>query len=205
VRRTALCVLLTGAAFSAACSRSSLRPRSSSSRLNEDEGVELRGSPNVAAARALDRQGVLEFRDGHFADALLYFRAARRLGGPSSELWNAARTREKLDDPEGAAAVIDEYLAQRDLSPEDRAEAEREARGLRQRSSDLTITTNPVGAQVTIDGKTAAGTTPLSVEVGPGPHVVTIQRPGFVTETRAIEGRYGKAIVVSLDLRRAGK
>src|ERR1700744_293062 len=58
--------------------------------------------PTVDAARELDQQGVRSFRAGRYADAIDYFRAAYRLGGPSSELWNIVRCREGMDDAEGA-------------------------------------------------------------------------------------------------------
>jgi hypothetical protein len=164
-----------------------------------------RGRPNVDSARELDQEGVRAFREGRYADAIRYFRSAYRLGGPSSELWNLARTHEKLDDPEGAVAAIDEYLGLRDLSPQDRLEAEREVRALRSRPSMLTVTTTPSGAVVTIDGRQTVGPTPISVEVAPGAHAIAIRREGYVTENRPLEARFGRAVIVSLDLARAEK
>jgi hypothetical protein len=161
--------------------------------------------PNVDSARELDQDGVRAFRENRYADAIRYFRAAYRLGGPSSELWNIARARERLDDAEGAVAAIEEYLAQRDLSARDRAEAERELRVLRSRGSTLTVTTTPPGAMVTVDGKQTLGPTPLSVEVPAGAHTIAIRRDGFVPQTRPLEARFGHAVIVSLDLERASK
>jgi hypothetical protein len=160
---------------------------------------------NVDSARELDQEGVRAFRDSRYADAIRYFRAAYRLGGPSSELWNIARAQERLDDPEGAVAALEEYLALRDLSPADRAEAERELRALRSRASMLTVTTTPPGALVTVDGKQTLGATPLSVEVAAGAHTIAIRRDGFVPQTRPLEARFGHAVIVSLDLERASK
>src|ERR1019366_5558773 len=91
----------------------------------DDVGASARRSkPNLEAARELDQQGVRAFRDGRFSDAIRYFLSAYRLGGPSSELWNVARSRERMDDAETAAGAIEQYLAQRDLTSQDRAEAE---------------------------------------------------------------------------------
>jgi hypothetical protein len=166
----------------------------------EPGDLPLHALPNVAGARELDREGVQLFREGRFSDAARYFQAAYRLGGPSSELWNVARTRERLDDAEGACGAIDAYLAQRDLSPPDRAEAEREGRALRARPSVLTVTTTPAGAFLTIDSAQVAGPTPMSLEVSPGVHTIVVRREGSAAETRRIEARFGRAIVVSLDL-----
>jgi outer membrane receptor for ferrienterochelin and colicins len=188
-------------AMTAACTNGAARSRGPA----DEADVQPRALPNVTAARELDQGGVRMFREARYADAIRYFRAAYRLGGPSSELWNVARSRERLDDPEGACVAIDEYLAQHDLSPQDRAEAEREARALKSRTSVLTVTTTPTGAFVTIDGAQVAGPTPVSVEVPPGAHTIVVRRDGNASETRTLQARFGRAIIVSLDLASARK
>ncbi len=170
----------------------------------DDEPSDTSALRNVEAARELDQEGVRSFRDGRYEDAIRYFRSAHRLGGPSSELWNIARSFEKMDDAESAAAAIAEYLGERDLAPQDRAEAEREAQVLRARPSPLTVTTTPVGALVAVDGK-PLGQTPLTVEVAPGAHVVTLRRDGYARAERSVEARFGRSVIVSLDLARAKK
>lgn len=169
----------------------------------EDTSPPRRGAPALEAARELDQEGVRAFRDTRYADAIRFFRAAYRLGGPSSELWNMARSRERMDDPEAADAAIEQYLAQPDLSPQDRADAERELQALRARTSVLTVTTVPSGAAVTVDGKPAPGPTPVSLEVRPGAHTLSVHHEGYVNETRPLQARFGRAVIVSLDLARA--
>jgi hypothetical protein len=117
------------------------------------------GHPRVESARELDQNGVRSFRAGRYTDAIAYFRAAYHLGGPSSELWNIVRCREGMDDAEGAAAAIDDYLALPYVLPQDRSDAAREAQALRGRPSILTVTTTPPGASVIIDGKLAPART----------------------------------------------
>lgn len=169
----------------------------------EDEGPPRREKPDLEAARELDQEGVRAFRDARYADAIRFFRAAYRMGAPSSELWNIARSREKMDDPESAAGAIEVYLAQRDVSGQDRTEAERELGALRSRPSVLTVTTVPSGASVTVDGHPASSATPVTLEVRPGAHTLSIRHDGYVTETRPLEARYGRAVIVSLDLVKA--
>jgi hypothetical protein len=159
-----------------------------------------RARPDLEAARELDQQGVRAFRDGRFSDAIRFFVAAYRLGAPSSELWNVARSRERMDDLETAAAAIEQYLAQTDLGPQDRADAEHELQALRTRPSVLTVITEPSGAVVTVDGKQTAGPTPVTIEVRPGPHSIAVHHDGYATETRPLEARYGRAVIVSLVL-----
>ncbi|HEX3346310.1 MAG TPA: PEGA domain-containing protein, partial [Polyangiaceae bacterium] len=143
-----------------------------------------RNKPDLEAARELDQQGVRAFRDGRFSDAIRYFLSAYRLGAPSSELWNVARSRERMDDAETAADSIAQYLTQQDLGPQDRAEAERELQALRARPSVLTVITVPSGAVITVDGKQTAGPTPVSLEIRPGPHTLAVHHDGYATETR---------------------
>ena len=168
-----------------------------------DEGA--RGRVDVDSARELDQQGVRAFRDGRYADAIRYFRAAYRAGGPASEIWNIARCRERLDDAEGASRTLDQYLAQSGLSSEDRAEAAREAYALRARPSLLTVTTTPAGAFATVDGKQTFGPTPATTTVAPGPHTLAVRRQGYATETRPFDARFGMGVVVSLELSREGR
>jgi hypothetical protein len=143
---------------------------------------------------------VRSFREGHFADAVRYFRAAFERGGPASELWNVARCEEHLDDPEAAVAALERYISRRDLSPADRAGAKRESESLRERPSVITVTTHPPGGSVWIDGERVAGSTPVSVEVPPGGHVVVVRRDGYAATSRAFDARLGRAVIVSLDL-----
>jgi hypothetical protein len=161
--------------------------------------------PSVDAARELDQQGVKSFRAARYVDAIEYFRAAYRLGGPSSELWNIVRCREGLDDAEGAAAAIDDYLGAKDVTAQDRADAQREAQGLRGRTSILTVTTSPSGATVAVDGKAMPGATPLSVDLRSGSHSLLIRREGYLPVSHPVEARFGRALIVTLDLGRVAK
>jgi hypothetical protein len=162
-----------------------------------------RGRADLEAARELDQEGVRAFRDARYADAVRYFRAAYRLGGPSSELWNIARSREKMDDPAAAASAIEVYLAQKDVAGQDRTEAEHELAALRARASVLTVTTVPSGAFVTLDGHAAASVTPVTLEIRPGQHTLALRRDGYRPETRPLEASYGRAVIVSVDLAKA--
>jgi hypothetical protein len=186
-----------------AASACALRPGASGP-AGQGADIPASASPNVTAARALDQEGVKSFSEGRYSDAARYFRAARTLGGPASELWNIARSLERMDDQEGASRAIDEYLAESNLAPEDRAEAEREAQFLRARSSMLTVTTTPSGATIVIDGQ-AAATTPATLELRAGLHSLVLKHDGFATATRSVEARFGRAVIVAMDLVATGK
>jgi hypothetical protein len=155
---------------------------------------------DLTRARVLDRQGVRAFRDGRYNDAILYFEEAFKLGAPSSELWNLARCYLKLDDPEHAAQTIELYLAQPDLLPQDRAEAKGQLDELGRRHSTLTIASSPTGAHVAVDGKRAAGRTPLSVDLAPGPHTVAVEREGSPPYVQNVEAKYGRSVIIDARL-----
>jgi hypothetical protein len=162
------------------------------------------GGKDLDAARELDRHGVVAFESGRYRDAMRLFKEARRLGGPPSELWNVARCHEKLDEAEEAAAVIDEYLKET-LTPEDRAEAQRERDRLAKRPSVLTAVTVPAGAAVLVDGQPAYGYTPLASEIAAGSHNVTFKRQGYEPKSVTVEAKFGRAVIVEIELVKAGK
>jgi hypothetical protein len=161
----------------------------------------LRETPitNVPAARELDQQGVRAFREGRYNDAAMYFRESFRLGGPPSELWNVGRALERLDDAEGAARAFESYVTQEKISPDERAEAQREVAALRSRTSVVTIVGHPNGTTVSVDGQ-RGGQTPLTLDLPPGPHTLTFTHEGFVSQTLSIEARFGRAILVEATL-----
>jgi Tfp pilus assembly protein PilF len=99
-------------------------------------------------ARALNQQGVRAYLEGRYGDALRYFEAALRFGGPPSELWNIARCQQRLDDAESAAATLARYLEVASLTADERAEAKRELAEIQGRPSRLTVVSAPHGAQI---------------------------------------------------------
>jgi PEGA domain len=154
---------------------------------------------DLERARALDQQGVRAFREGRYNDAVRYFSEAFKLGGPSSELWNIARSYVKLDQPEAATHELERYLAQSDLSAEDRAGARRELEEIAHRRSTVTIASSPTGAFVAVDGR-RIGKTPTSVDVSAGEHTVAVQREGYPPHLERVVARYGRAIIVDARL-----
>jgi len=65
----------------------------------------------------------------------------------------------------------------------------------------LSIDSNPQGAQIAIDGKNAASATPFNVAaLLPGHHTITISKPGYAVETRAIDVASGSKSVISVQL-----
>ncbi len=64
----------------------------------------------------------------------------------------------------------------------------------------LSVDSTPQGAQIQMDGQ-AAGVTPFNLAgVKPGQHLVTVSKPGFVTDTRTVEVSSGSKSVMSVQL-----
>lgn len=154
---------------------------------------------DIARARVLDQQGVREFREGRYNDAIRYFDEAYRLGAPSSELWNVARCYLKLDEPEAANDALERYLAETDLSADERANGRRALEELAHRRSTVTVDSSPSGAMASIDGK-HVGRTPATTDVSSGEHTLVVQREGYVPYVARVVARYGRAIIVDARL-----
>jgi hypothetical protein len=179
----------------AACLGTSTYPQSA-------RAEERSKTPDLVRARELDVLGVRAFKDGRYRDAIRFFTEAYRLGAPSSELWNIARCRKKLDEPEEEIEAIKEYLAQQDLSTEERAEATKELGEVRGRHSTVSIDSSPSGGVVLIDGRRVggSGTTPLSVSVAPGTHKIRVEKRGAGAYETEVDAKYGRAVIVTAAL-----
>jgi hypothetical protein len=155
---------------------------------------------DLSRARALDKEGAKAYGEGRYKDAIKHFEEAYRLGGPPFELWNVAKCHLRLDQVEKAVEMLERYLATPNLPKDDRDEAARQLDQIKKRPSALTVSSTPSGAQVTIDGKSVEGQTPVSVEIPPGSHTVTVTLPTHVPYTRRVDARYGRAVTVNAAL-----
>ncbi len=66
----------------------------------------------------------------------------------------------------------------------------------------VSLTSSPPGAQVTIDGA-PAGVTPLSHPLAPGPHTVTLSLPGFSDAANGVTIAQGQTATLAVELSRA--
>ena len=66
----------------------------------------------------------------------------------------------------------------------------------------LSISSNPAGAQVQVDGQSSSGgTTPFDLRnLVPGQHTVTVSKPGYAAETRTIDVASGSKSFMSVQL-----
>jgi opacity protein-like surface antigen len=159
-----------------------------------------RATDDLTRARVLDREGAKAYSEGRYNDAIRFFEEAHRLGGPPFELWNIAKCHVQLDQPEQAAEVLERYLATPSLSTADRNEAVAQLEALRARPSTVSVASSPPGARIVVDGRPIAGLTPTSFSVPPGSHTLEVSRTGYPSDTRSIEAKYGRAIILEVPL-----
>lgn len=100
-----------------------------------------------------------------------------------------------------SAALLDETEPKIGLHREEAEKLQLEARAevLSRAHGQVRIETQPAGAEVWIDGKKAAGVTPLSVDVRLGDHYVTARRFRFELHTERVVLQPGSAARVVLD------
>jgi hypothetical protein len=151
---------------------------------------------DLSRAREKDKEGAKAYGEGRYADAIRFFDEAYHLGGPPFELWNIAKCHLRLDEPDRAAEMLERYLATPNVPKGDRIEVNQQLEVLKKRSSQLTVTSTPAGAVVTIDGKAADTTTPTTVTVGPGRHTVVVAPKDGPPVTKEVEARYGRPLTV---------
>ena len=157
----------------------------------------LASAQDLARARALDQQGIKAFTEHRYNDAIRYFDEAYRLGGPPFELWNVAKCRIELDQPEEAVEMLDKYLALTNVPADDRKEAQQQLDSLKKRPSTVTVSSSPSGGVVSIDGK-PAGKTPISVTVPPGSHQVAVTVGKHAPYNQSFEAKLGRAVIVDV-------
>ncbi len=75
---------------------------------------------------------------------------------------------------------------------------------LAQMSATLSVTSNPVGANIYVDGRDMGKLTPAQVSVEKGQHVVLIRKMGYLDETTSVQFSLGQTVAWSPTLRAMG-
>ena len=130
-----------------------------------------------ARAQAQHEQGAAAYREQRFREAIEHFLAADNVVASPANSFNVARAYEKLGESARALEYYRIYL-ERGPDPKneqqvrarvDELEAALAKRGVQQ----MTVRSNPAGANVSIDG-TARGTTPWTGELTLGRHEIVL-------------------------------
>lgn len=157
----------------------------------------------TAEARAAFQEGVQQYANRQFAEALESFRRAYRLRPHPSVLVNIANCYMNLDRPADAASTFERFLADPTTSPspQQRAEIERALTEARSRMATITVIANPAGSQVYLDGD-LVGASPLRqpIRTGPGPHVIEARERGGASVQRQVRVDGGGTMTITLDV-----
>jgi tetratricopeptide (TPR) repeat protein len=138
-------------------------------------------------ARTAYAAGQASFAAGDFASALLAFKEAYANVPNPIVLLSIAESAAKVDQIETALAAYDHYLAARPDAPDrDDVVQKRAALVAGQAPAQVTITSEPPGADVILDGQLTGRVTPVTLEVRPGNHRVSLVLTGYDTERLAL-------------------
>ena len=153
-----------------------------------DPAVDPSADP-AAAARAAYREGADLYKAGKYREAITQFEAADRLKPSPALQFNIGQSWEKLGEPAAALASFARYLRLDPAAP-NRESVQRSVKTLEARLAAtgrqmLHVTTDPPGADLSVDGA-AAGKAPLDAAYPPGPHSLAAAAPGRRTTLREV-------------------
>ena len=157
----------------------------------------------TAEARAAFQDGVQQYANRQFAEALESFRRAYRLRPHPSVLVNIANCYMNLDRPADAAATFERFLGDPTANPppQQRAEVERALTEARSRMATITVIVNPPGSDVYLDGD-LVGSSPLRqpLRTGPGPHVIEARERSGASVQHQVRVEGGGTMTLTLDV-----
>ena len=155
------------------------------------------------AARAHYEQGVDLANRGEYRAALAAFDAAYAASPHFAVLYNIGQTQVALGRPRKAIEALSRYLSdgKEQIPAPRRQQVEKQLAELESLFADLSVTTEPEGAAVTVDGRDF-GRTPLAgpVRLAAGTHVVTATRAGAAPVSRVVTLGEGERQAVALAL-----
>jgi tetratricopeptide (TPR) repeat protein len=163
----------------------------------------LDGADASRAARSQQRAARDACERGDYRKAIEGFVAADRLR-PRAALWfEVAQAYEALGDASQALAAYRQYLQRAPRAPDaasvrDRIEALADrlaSRGVQQ----ISVSSSPAGASTFVDGE-PIGRTPVTLDLPPGIHAVTVRAPGYPSAAARVDLAADRPLDVSLDL-----
>lgn len=144
-------------------------------------------------ARAAYTEGQRLFDAGDFAGALAKFEEAYTIVNNPVVLLGVASAQEQLGRLPEARATLERYLRERPTAP-DRAAIEQRIAAMpasptpvpATASGTLSITSDPPGASVVVDGESSGAVTPTEVALAAGTHEVALALSGYELSTRSV-------------------
>ena len=156
--------------------------------------------PSREQAQQLLQQGNELFRADRFADALHAYREAQRVFPSPKLFFNIAACEESLGRRAQAMSNLFAFVKQAvDADPLVRTEAERRMAHLATTLAAVDVSRLPPNAKIAVDAE-AVGLTPLDrpLWLEPGPHRVSVDRPGRPLWVTTVDGRAGALSTLEL-------
>jgi tetratricopeptide (TPR) repeat protein len=147
------------------------------------------------------RRGVELYGETNYAGALVEFKRAYELAPSASALYDLGEAQYQLQDYAAALRSFRRFLSDFGPNENHRAEVEANVQVLASRVGRVSVTTAPVGADITVDDE-SFGKTPLAepVLVSVGRRKVAASMPGLTPVTRYVEVAAGDDVAVALSL-----
>ena len=146
-------------------------------------------SSKVDEARGHFQRGTEFYREGNYDAALAEFSRAQQLAPNYRLLYNIGQVQAERHDYVAAVRTLTDYLAQggAEVPEERRAQVESEIAKLKTKISELTVTSNVAGAEISIDG-VPMGLLPLNAPllVSAGSRRITLSKPGYASVDRTL-------------------
>ncbi|HET9955745.1 MAG TPA: PEGA domain-containing protein [Polyangiaceae bacterium] len=163
-----------------------------------DAGVQQREEAQLRYSRALEL-----FNEGSFEAASLELRRAYELAPSFRILYNIGLVNTELNDYAAALSAFERYLADGgpNVPPERQAEVRQQIERLSGRVGFLTVTTDPAGADVTLDDLPLAKS-PIAtpIRVNAGRRRISVAMTGRLPQTRVIEVAGGDRVNLTFEL-----
>lgn len=155
--------------------------------------------PALLDARRAYEEGTAHFNAGRYAEALTAFQRAYELRPNAVVLLPILESQERLDQVGPAIATLERYM--RD-APEtvDRAPLQTRLAALQQRPGHVTVTSEPPGARVRVDGAAREGVTPIELDLARGDHAIDLSLTGHASASQSVSLEPGARTTVALRL-----
>lgn len=156
------------------------------------------------AARKAYGEGEKAFNAGKYEDAYAGFSKAYGLiPTPHAEYWIAA-TLDKQGKDKEALEAYEKFLGNpgaAKVGDDKVADAKKRVEELKSKmTGEVSLSTVPPGATVTVDGAAQMGETPMIVRLKPGSHKVVISAPGYQPKEMDIEVKAGEKLDQNVEL-----
>jgi hypothetical protein len=166
---------------------------------------EQRPEQRIEAAAAHFDRGQRLYNDGRYEEAVRAFTEANRIAPHRAAWFNIGRCHENLGRPGAALAAYEQALALAgDADAGWRADLETRMARLRRRPTRVLVSSVPLGATVTVDGRAApeGEPTPTVLRLIPGEHLLLLRKEGYQLAARRVVLAPGREVKVDVALER---